>query len=91
MFVSAHNQTITTINVIFEKYERIFDEKATFFYYYSACVFIDTLPVKGFPNALLKLREIEVFVLAFFRKTAENENLLYLILSQNCGKRNFSL
>ena len=50
-------------------------KKQHFFYHYCACVFIDTLPAKGLPNALLKLRELEVFIFAFFRKTAENENL----------------
>ena len=44
------------------------------------------LLLKGFPNALLKLQEMEIFLFGFFRKTAENENLRYLILLQNCGK-----
>ena len=49
------------------------------------------LSVEGFPNALLKLQETENFVFAFFSKAAENKDLRYFILLQNCGKRKLSL
>ena len=48
------------------------------------------LPAEGFPNALLKLRKTEIFVFTFVGKTAENENLHYLILLQNYRKRKLS-
>ena len=51
------------------------------------------LLLKGFPNALLKLREMETFLFGFFRKTAENENLrfisYYYKTAENCRKRKF--
>ena len=40
--VSAHHQWMPTIDVIFERYERIFDKKTTFFYYYCVYVFTNT-------------------------------------------------
>ena len=40
--VSVHNQGMPRIVVIFERYERIFDEKNNIFYYYCVYVFINT-------------------------------------------------
>ena len=40
--VSVHNQEMPRIVVIFERYERIFDEKNNIFYYYCVYVFINT-------------------------------------------------
>ena len=40
---------------------------------------LNTLPAEGFPNALLKLPETEIFVFALFSKTAENVNFRSLL------------
>ena len=37
---SAHNQRMPTINVIFERYERIFEEKAIFFFIITVCMYL---------------------------------------------------
>ena len=40
--VSAHSQRMPTAAVIFERYDRIFDEKNSIFYCYFVYVFINT-------------------------------------------------
>ena len=57
---------------------------------YILLIYLTRYLRKVFPNALLKLRETEIFAFAFFGKTAENENLRYVILLRNCGKCKFS-
>ena len=54
-----------------------------FKYVFNVC--LNTLPVECFPNALLKLRETEIFVFAFiifvvfYCKTMENVNFCSLV------------